>query len=586
MSDPLLRRFARIGAAVVAASAISVGLALPAQADAGTGSAGGALISVLAPPAVTLVPQPASGGPTAFTTLTPIVANEGDVTQVDDVVLSVDATGLKGVAELSLPKGCSYTDAAQTKADCRLGSVAIVGTLDLGIRTLPGATVGTKAKLSFKATAANAVEDPSDSAESLTTEVTVGDGPDLATTQLGALTVKPGGSTGYTPQLRNLGDRDSDKGVVMLIDAASMSGGAGFSIGGNYSNCQYGVGDVEAPAAERTGVLCHFDDVVVHPGDVLQPSEPITVDATSAATRGYTEYGFDTVGGELTKGVSSGHAGTGAALTLVPVPSAGVRSRIADIDYTNNVGFAELSTGQSLDVAATGKDFSGTVGSSAHLYAGVVNKGTVPTQALEGAPSADDTVALLVALPEGIKVTKVPAGCERDDSESSGAVRSRVGNALSSRLTAAAGSLSEPDGSLYDCLVGSVVQPGASYTLDFTVEPTAVLHQAAGEVMAFTGDGIDDDMDNNVADFTVETVKGSTTPVTVTSTPTPTVSATATASASATPSAPATAATGGVLAATGGGDDTSPMLFFGVGAIALGVAAMLLTRRRRAGSHG
>jgi LPXTG-motif cell wall-anchored protein len=105
--------------------------------------------------------------------------------------------------------------------------------------------------------------------------------------------------------------------------------------------------------------------------------------------------------------------------------------------------------------------------------------------------------------------------------------------------------------------------------------------------VAFTGSGIDDDLTNNIADFTVDAVKATTAPVTATATATASASATAsaTSSASATVSASATS-TGGALAQTGGGDDTAPMVFYGIGAIALGVAGVLLARRRRTGSHG
>ena len=163
-------------------------------------------------------------------------------------------------------------------------------------------------------------------------------------------------------------------------------------------------------------------------------------------------------------------------------------------------------------------------------------------------------------------------------------------------MAAEAGTLPEDVGSLYACMVDSVIQPGSQVVFTFTVRPTEVLHGAQGAVVAFTGEGIDDDMSNNIADFTVDAAKATTTPVTTTPTATAPASASATSSAtpSATASAPATTsaaattspAATGALAETGGGDDTSPMLFFGIGAIALGVAAVLLTRRRRTGSHG
>jgi len=128
----------------------------------------------------------------------------------------------------------------------------------------------------------------------------------------------PGGGTGAHRRVSNRGDRDSD-GVVMYVGPEPLGNAGDFTVGGNYSNCDYGVGDQGAPGEDDNGVLCRFDSTVVTPGEVLVPSAPLPVSATATATQGIVAYGFDVSGGPLDKQTTKGHPGTGAPLTLVPV---------------------------------------------------------------------------------------------------------------------------------------------------------------------------------------------------------------------------------------------------------------------------
>lgn len=576
----------RTGAALAAASVLCIGAAVgPAHA------AEKSVFSVMPPSAQTLLPQSAGGAAADFRTVTPVVLDEGPGSSLSGVVLTVDASRLKGVAELSLPKECSFTaDPSHLHAVCSLGTVDLIGQVDLGIRALAGAKVGAHGSLVFKATADNATEDPEDAFMGTTTPVVVGNGPDLAVGDLGDLSVPPGSTSAQSPLVSNKGDRDA-KGVLMYLDAQQLDGGSGLSVAGSYGNCLYHYGDPELPAAERTGVLCSFPDVTVHPGESYRVATPVGLAATAEATRGFFEYGFDLVGGELADPDAVGTKGTGPALGLSPVPAGSAASRMlaGDIDYGNNTTVSMVSTGRIVDVAAGAADVKGTVGKPVAFRGTLSNTGTVPTTPMAGAPAADVTAAELVAFPPGVKVTSLPAGCTTTDdptvSEPPAALATgRARSGFAARLHTAEQSVPDADqGSAYLCLVQQVLQPKDSVGFDFTLTPARALDRAEGVVIAVSGDtGLDDDPSNNLADFRVSAAKAQ-----PTAKPTPSATATAstTAPASGAASASATAATGGYLADTGGGASALPIALGGAAAVLLGAGGVLFARRR-SGSHG
>ena len=565
------RRAARLGATAAAAALTALSFtSVPAQAATGDN-----LFSFTAPDPQTILPLSAAPQGTVFRTITPTVTGEGE--DLTGVTVAVNAASLAGIAELRLPSQCSFTDAAHLHASCSLGSVGLLsmGSFDLGLRAVAGAAAGAHGSIRFTTTAANATEDTSLGADD-STPVTIGDGADLAVGQLTALKVKPGGSTGVQPQVSNLGDRDSD-GVVMYVAPESLGNPGDFAVGGNYSNCDYGVGDKGDPSEDDNGVLCRFDSTVVKPGDVLVPSAPLPVSAAATATQGVVAYGFDVSGGPLDKQTTKGHPGTGAPLTLVPVPVQPRTPSNVDIDYDNNVGYTDISTGLVDDVAAVGADVHGTVGRSLSLTAGVRNSGNVPTAPMPGAPSPRDTAVVVVMLPDGLTVTRVPQGCQSLDPDGGGdlALPKRVRSALAATPppVSTASPTAPPSaaqggapGAVYGCFVDRVLQPGQSGLFTFTVKPTKVLDAAQGEV--FAGGPLDDaDPEDDMASLTVSAVAAPATAATPTAAPATT--------------APATVPTGGGLADTGGGDDSLPLAGVGAAAVLLGTLAVVFAARRR-----
>ena len=597
MAHSRWRPAAKAGAAAVAAL-ISIGFAaLPAQA-----SDGGNLFLVVAPDAQTLLPQSAGANADTYRTITPMVVAEDN--PLTGVTIAVDAAKLAGVAQLSLPAGCAFTSPDDLHASCTVGSVALMAGVKLGIRAAAGAVSGATGSLSFKVTATNGVEDtgpgstlggpagdssPAPSASpgaEDTTQVTIGDGADLAVQQLGAFTVKAGQSTTFVPQVSNLGDRDAD-GVVMFVGTTSAADPIGFGIGGNYSNCRYGVSDGSDSSGPGSadpseyGVLCRFDTTVVKPGEVMVPSAPMVATSTPQATNGDLIYGYDVTGGLLDQGTSGGVKGTGPALTLVDAPVATAKSPSAsvDIDYDNNSTFSPISTQNVDDVAAIGGTFDGTVGHSRSVTVGLKNVGTTPTKTMQGAPSANDTAALLALFPDGVDVTAAPKACQYVDLNAD-ARSSALTPGLRSALAGRTQVLDDGGpGTVYVCVVDRVVKPGQTVDFGFTVKPTRVLKAVQGIVVA-ESQSDDATPDNNIADMTFNAVKGAASP-----------GASPKASAPATPSPAATASSApstipGGLAHTGGGDDSLPLVGVGAVAVLIGAGALFATRRRRSAGRG
>ncbi|MEY9847626.1 LPXTG-motif cell wall-anchored protein [Streptacidiphilus sp. BW17] len=558
---PFIRTRAATRLGVAAAAVLTVGglSAVPA------GAAGSHFLAVVSTPQVTLLPQ--SSGVQAQQYHSVGVSVMSEEAPLSGVEVAVDASRLAGVAGLSLPGNCRFTDAARLHAACSLGSVDGIGQVDVGLRSLPGAKVAAKGSVRFTVTAANATEDPS--GPPTTTTVVVGDGPDLAVLPMPTtLTLAPGRTLTVNPQVTNVGDQDAS-GITLLFD--SLEGDA-WSVGGGFGNCRYGA---DAGTGDPTAVVCHFD-TVVKPGETYQLATPAPVSAVPQAVDGMLMYGWDVTGGAIDSSITGGTPGHGAPLALVPVPASArqtVPHVVPDINYDNNVAVSQLHLVSPDDVAAVAHDVTGTVGRMATTVFGVRNDGTVPTRQMSGSP-AGTTAALVAMLPQGVSVVSAPKGCQAEPLDGPPPVAGLT------RLRAQAAGDGVP-GALYVCLVTRVLRPGAEADFAFTLKPTRTLHAVPGTVVA-VGQPDDNTPLNNVATFQVTATPAAGSP-SASASPVahPSASATAAATASAAPTAP-----GGSLAHTGGGDDTLPLAGAGLAAVVLGGAALVLSRRRRNGTVG
>jgi LPXTG-motif cell wall-anchored protein len=547
-------RFGAVAAAVLISGGVA---ALPAQA-----AGGDHLAAIISSSDVTLLPQSSGAQAQRFHQVGLVVmAEEAPLT---GVTVTVDASAATGVAELSLGKGCSFTDAAKLHERCVVGSVDTMAELEVGLRSASGASLGAKGTVRFAVTAANATVDPSN--PPLTTAVTVGSGPDLAVGTLPTvMDVQAGSPAPVNPTVQNVGDQDATGGLTLVLGTATGN----FALGGNFSNCLYN--------ADAGSAVCHFD-TVVKPGEAYRLATPVPLTAGRQAADGDALlYGWDVKGGLIEQQLGvNGKPGTGAPLTLVPAaPSASARSQV-DINYDNNLGISELQLVTKDDVAVVAPHgITGTVGHTVSATFGVRNVGSVPTHLLQGTP--DITAGVLVVLPKGVSVASVPAGCELIPADAASAAAGPSGHLrglltegrLGAHALAPATAPLDPsalDGTPYACAVRHVLKPGQQAVFAFSLKPTRALNKAAGIAVA-VGQPTDRNPDNNVAEFTVTATK---------STATPTATPTHAGTPSASPSSPS-----GGLAHTGGGSSALPLAAAGAGAILLGAGAVLLTRRRR-----
>lgn len=549
-------RFGAVAAAVLMSGGLT---ALPAGAigsvtagapgSAAAGAGGSHFAAMVTAPEVTLLPQTSGAAAQRFHPVGVVIAPED--APLSGVAVAVDASEAAGVAELSLPAGCSFTDAAKLHARCAVGTVADPQELSVGLRSVSGAALGARGGVRFTVTATGATLDPN--LRPLSTAVTVGSGPDLAVNQLArVLDVRQGQSLPVNPSVQNHGDRDAS-GVVLVLDTLNGSGQFGF--GGDFGNCVYG---------GVAAMVCRFD-TVIKPGESYQLSSPVPVSASAhATTPDAMIYGWDVKGGLFDRQLSGGTPGKGAPLTLVPVPSSAPHAHSGvDINYDDNLAVSQLRlvTADDVDVVAP-RTITGTVGHTVSATFGVRNTGAVPTRPLDGSP--DVTAGVLVLVPKGVTVAKLPAGCQNIQGPDS--ARSLPPHAIVSSALARVGA--DPiDGTPYACAVTHVLNPGEQAGFTFTLKPTRVLKQVQGLAVA-VGQPDDNTPDNDVARYTVTATKA-----------TPAAAPSPTASRSATPSA--TPAPGGGLAHTGGGSSALPLTAAGATAIALGAGAVALTRRRR-----
>ncbi|WP_042385464.1 LPXTG cell wall anchor domain-containing protein [Streptacidiphilus melanogenes] len=551
-------RFGAVAAAVLMSGGLT---ALPAAA------AGGSTFAAIVSTAdATLLPQTDGAAAQAFHQVDLAVIAED--APLSGVAVDVDASGATGVVELSLPVGCSYSDAAKLHEHCALGSVESIGQLEIGMRSAAGAALGAKGTVRFTVTAANATVDKHN--PPTVTTVTVGSGPDLAVDALPATVgVKPGQATPVNPVVRNVGDQAATGGVTLVLDTGSGT----YDFGGGFGNCFYG---------GAAAVVCHFD-TVIKPGQAYQLSTPVPLTAGQQAQSGDALlYGWDVKGGAIDTQLGGGTPGKGAPLTLVPAP-AQPQAHTADINYDNNLRISELHLVSQNDLAAVAPHrITGTVGHTVEATFGVRNAGSVPTSVFPG--TKDITAGVMVLLPKGVSVSALPKDCEllpdtppsTQPGDASGSLQGLLPHAgfgahAVTRASGAASDPSDPYGAIYACAVRQVLKPGAQAGFTFGLKATKALKQAPGLAGVVSAQP-DNNPADDVAPFTVTA-----TTVTATATPTPAGSAPASAS-------PTTSATGG-LAHTGGGSAALPLAAAGFAAVALGTGAVLLTRRRRRSGH-
>ncbi|MFJ1652887.1 hypothetical protein ACIOC2_16060 [Streptomyces sp. NPDC088337] len=315
-----VRRLLRLGACTtLAAGLVAVGLTT-APAFAGTEPEPDQLW--ITAPYEPNLPLGIDGGTPLTRTLDVRLNHDNDHVVMTDGRLTVDASGLAGIAEITWPDNCTPSGAT---AVCEVSEVPVTGNtggeVHLKVRAADGAAVGARGRITFKATAPGGLAGTLNAQDSTT--VTVASGPDLGITAGGDIEhVLPGGTQTLPFTVTNYGN-ETAHGFTIKVMASY-----GVRYVNRYDACVYTTssGDGYAPMSFAD---CTFDQDLA-PGASFELPEPLRVALTRHALQervdiwaqpvgatdlgGYDDYVALQIGADSTADFSvTGAAVTGAA---------------------------------------------------------------------------------------------------------------------------------------------------------------------------------------------------------------------------------------------------------------------------------
>ncbi|MET8982884.1 hypothetical protein ABZX85_45655 [Streptomyces sp. NPDC004539] len=358
------RRRLGAGTAVAASLALAALAVVPAQADEQTDQ-----LWINAPTDRPVTVAPASGDAIAQSIPVGLYHDNGNFT-VSDAKLTVDVSGLAGVAEVLWPSNCAPSG---TSAVCEVGDVPVlragfVPQVALKIRSLPGAAVGAAGRITYAAEATGGPDGtlvaPADSFE---TDVTVGTGPDLSLPTYPDLTgVQPGTTVDVPFGVTNHGDQAANGYTLQMWTSY------GLDLATAYPQCS---------SEDISGFLVHYTcafDTVVQPGETAPLPQPLKVAVTSHALDERFDFSVDTAAGQSELWPSDN--GTG---------------RLIQADNT-------------ADFAVSGSYAGGAAGETVGLTARLTDNGPAWVANIR---SGDPVAVLDVTLPAGTSAVSVPDGC-------------------------------------------------------------------------------------------------------------------------------------------------------------------------------
>ncbi|MFH8886041.1 hypothetical protein [Streptomyces californicus] len=355
--------FVRFGAGAVATAAILLaGLATPASA------AESDQLWIAAPHEKNLQ----AGG--AGTPVEVGLYHDNDNFTVTDGRLTVDVSGLAGVAEVSWPENCAPSG---TSAVCSVAEVPVTGgghspQVRLEVRAADGAEAGARGRITYAASATGGpdgtLEAPLDSFD---TTLTVSSGPDLVLNGLDAIEGATPGTVHTVPFSVTNAGAEPAQGFTLGMMA---SHGLGYE--SRYDACTYTrTGDDGYAPMSRAE--CAFDRVL-RPGETFTLPQPLRIAVADHALR--------------------------ERLDVEVRPGGGV----TDVDEGNNYRILAVDAVNTADFAVRGSKVSGAAGETVKAALTFRNKGP----GWIGNLGSGDAVALVdFTVPEGVTVTRAPAAC-------------------------------------------------------------------------------------------------------------------------------------------------------------------------------
>lgn len=340
-------------------------------------------------------------------------------------------------------------------------------------------------------------------------------------------------------RVTNLGSQDG-KGVVLFVhDQYEVA-----TVLGNHSNCVY-----EHSDRGQSGAYCTFKDTVIKPGQTMELKDPLTLAIPAGGHGDQIQYGAGLVGDDWI-GQPEGKRGTGDELSLVPVTASRARALDAthDIDSYNNLYYTDLVTGNVTDISAEGGTLSSVIGKDTVATFVARNTGTSTFSTVD-----DDfhgTVWISVLFPSTVRVTATPKGCTSNQGGPEGFAYPLPQNVM-----------------IYHCFSRVPLKPGQRAEFAFHITPLQPVSGQYAGMVALTREDPTADYENNIARLYIKAGKaGEQTPA-----------------SSSGPSADGSHS-GDSLAESGGGNGMTWTAAGGATVLALGVGAVIITRRRKTSS--
>ncbi|MFD8074788.1 hypothetical protein ACFV3E_19345 [Streptomyces sp. NPDC059718] len=370
MRSDSVGRSLRLGASAVAAAGLFVaGLAVPAQAAAAETDQ----LWINAPSELSL-PLGTGGGEPQTRTLDIGIYHDNDNFTVTDGEVTVDISGVAGLAEVTWPENCTPSG---TIAVCHVPEVPVIGgdysrQIHLSVRAADGAAGGASGRITYEATAVGGPDGtltaPRGDSD---TRLTVSSGPDLSLAEIAPVQHAAPGATVRLPfGLTNNGN-ESAQGFTLKFMASY-----GIQKLTKYKRCTYTTSN-DGEYAPMTFATCTFDRVLA-PGDSFRLPKKL-------------------------KAVLAPYA-MNERLDISVEPGGGAE----DLESGDNYTVVGVSADNTADFAVTGDAVTGAAGETVTARLTFRNNGPAW---LGNLGSGDPVATVRLIVPAGTKVTGVPSGC-------------------------------------------------------------------------------------------------------------------------------------------------------------------------------
>jgi hypothetical protein len=464
---------------------------------------------------------------------------------VPSATLTVDTSGVAGVADVTWPKQCTHTGATGTckvdHVDDLEGPQSLPTYMGFGLTAAAGAKDGAQGSIKFGATA------PGVDSTATTADISVGDGTDMVIHQLTPVDhAKVGSTVPAHIAWANLGNTTAPSTVLTLQTMA------GLDFTQRFSNCAY---SKPAGAGKVVTAVCTID-TPLRPGDALQLSPDLKMKVTSQAwyTMMTAQVLPPTEQNKASRSAAqAGTPGNGPRLTATPIAASRITPQVKNINESDSYTELVVHADNHAHYSAIGANVHADKGATVPVTVGLRNSGPALIYDRSGGDGID---ALLVTFPKGTTATTVPDDCYLPDKAVKGT-------------------------GPYECSTrDEIIQaPGFKATFTFNVRVDQQVTNARGtaaltnEMADYTGKPVTFPWDNSTRGYSAPIVFNG--PVTTTA---PGADAGGTGSAN----APGTDGQSQNLAATGGGSHTTLITATAGAVLVAGAGILIVSRRRKA----